>query len=86
MQATLSIFLCLLFTAAVKCDEIETEDGVLVLTQNNFQSAIEDNEFLLVEFCEFQIDIKNFYCLQTVTNLKRLLKTFIYLKRFCFKL
>lgn len=50
MQATLSIFLCLLFTAAVKCDEIETEDGVLVLTQNNFQSAIEDNEFILVEF------------------------------------
>ena len=79
MQATLSIFLCLLFTAVVKCDEIETEDGVLVLTQNNFQSAIEDNAFVLVEFCEFQINIKNFHCLQTITNLKRLLKTFIVL-------
>lgn len=30
--------------------KIEVENGVLVLTQANFQSAITDNEFILVEF------------------------------------
>lgn len=30
--------------------EVKTEDGVLVLTTDNFQSVIKDNEFVLVEF------------------------------------
>lgn len=34
-------------------EEIKLEDGVLVLTEKNFKQAIEDNEFLLVEFCKY---------------------------------
>ena len=30
--------------------EIETEGGVLVLTEANFKDAVKDNEFFLVEF------------------------------------
>lgn len=33
-------------------DEVKTEDSVLVLTKDNFQKVIEDNEFVLVEFCK----------------------------------
>jgi len=32
------------------CEEIELEEGVLVLTEGNFESAIKENEMVLVEF------------------------------------
>ena len=35
--------------------EIATEENVLVLTNDNFQGAVDDNEFVLVEFCEYHI-------------------------------
>lgn len=33
--------------------EVKTEDGVLVLTTENFESVIKENEFVLVEFCKY---------------------------------
>ena len=43
---------CLGFVAAAFADEeeIKKEEGVLVLTEKNFEKAIADNEFVLVEF------------------------------------
>lgn len=40
---------------AVKGDapEIKIEDGVLVLNDDNFKSAVADNEYILVEFCKY---------------------------------
>jgi len=35
---------------AIYGDEVKTEDGVLVLTTDNFESVIKENEFVLVEF------------------------------------
>ncbi|KAK7873010.1 hypothetical protein R5R35_000310 [Gryllus longicercus] len=45
--------LCLLLFAVYSvqsADDIETEDGVLVLTTKNFKAGVTDNEFVLVEF------------------------------------
>ena len=45
------LFLAALLGACVASDW-EVEDGVLVLTESNFQSALELHDFLLVEFCK----------------------------------
>ena len=48
--------LCLLVCVALsRAEEIETEEGVLVLNQKNFQPALDANEFLLVEFCRLRV-------------------------------
>lgn len=39
-----------LYGALVIADDIKREDGVLVLTKDNFQNAIDDNSYILVEF------------------------------------
>lgn len=34
--------------------EIKEDEGVLVLTTSNFEEAIKNNEYVLVEFCEYK--------------------------------
>ena len=35
--------------------EITEEENVLVLTTDNFDGAVENNKFILVEFCEYTV-------------------------------
>ena len=46
----MKVLLSLLLTIAVTHAEIETDEGVLVLTEDNFQEAVDGNDFVLVEF------------------------------------
>ena len=47
----LSLFIvAALMAVATYADEITKEEGVLVLTEKNFEKAIADNEYVLVEF------------------------------------
>lgn len=50
-------FACfLLLGAALSCtfaEEIKLDEGVLVLTEQNFDQAITDNKYVLVEFCKY---------------------------------
>ena len=51
------LVLCLWTLSFCVADEIKEEDGVLVLTEANFESATKDNKFILVEFCKFLVRI-----------------------------
>ena len=46
-------FLLALAVTACVADDIAEEENVLVLTTENFGGAIEDNTYILVEFCKF---------------------------------
>ena len=48
MRILLSVALFL--AASASADDIAKEEGVLVLTEKNFEQAVADNEFVLVEF------------------------------------
>lgn len=54
--------LVLCFVGVIHAEDIKEEEGVLVLTKTNFKEALEKNEFVLVEFCKFQIFDLFFYC------------------------
>ena len=45
-----SILALLALISFVHSEEIEKDEGVLVLTEDNFSQAISENEFILVEF------------------------------------
>jgi len=47
-----SAILCLVLVAAVAAEYAE-EDDVLVLTKDNFDQAVADFKYLLVEFCKW---------------------------------
>ena len=47
------VLLACLVAGIVQADDIKREENVLVLTKDNFDSAIADNKFLLVEFCKY---------------------------------
>lgn len=46
------VFGLFLFVAAALATEIKDDNGVLVLTKDNFKAATTDNDFVLVEFCK----------------------------------
>lgn len=48
--ATLTFLVIFVFAATLA--KIETEDAVLVLTKDNFGEAIEQNDYVLIEFCK----------------------------------
>lgn len=53
----LKVFLISLISIGVFCDEapeIKEEESVLVLTEKNFEYAVKNNKFVLVEFCEYR--------------------------------
>lgn len=47
-----TLLLLVALTGACLAGDWEVEDGVFVLTSDNFQSAVEEHKFLLVEFCK----------------------------------
>ena len=50
-----------LLLAAFVAAEIEVEEGVLVGTKDNFDEIIENNKFVLVEFCKYFFE-RNIKC------------------------
>lgn len=50
-----TLLLALAGLLAVQAAEVEVEEGVLVVTNENFKQVVEENEFVLVEFCKLRV-------------------------------
>lgn len=48
-----SLALLVLCVASLALATIETEDDVLVITKANFKEALEQHDYILVEFCKY---------------------------------
>lgn len=68
--------LCLV---AISLAKIEVEDGVLVVTKDNFDSVIQDNDYVLLEFCEYDMYICCALRLYSELNLYRMHSDIIFL-------
>jgi len=49
----LSLFLIFTGVLSEESPEIKEEEGVLVLTEKNFEHAVTNNKYVLVEFCKY---------------------------------
>lgn len=65
-----TVVACILaFSNLVVCEgeaEIQTEGGVLVLTQDNFPTAIKENAYVLVEFCKYSMRSWNHFWVESI--------------------
>lgn len=52
MKYVVVLVLCL---ASFGYAKIETEDDVLVITKANFKEALEQHDYILIEFCKFTV-------------------------------
>lgn len=52
-------YFSLLVIAVYTMEEIKTEDGIFILNKSNFNTATTDNEFILVEFCEYTLKYRD---------------------------
>lgn len=48
------LIVALAATSAIS-EEIKLDKGVLVLNKDNFEQAVADNAYLLVEFCKYNL-------------------------------
>lgn len=52
---SVALLLALAGLLAVQAAEVEIEEGVLVVTTDNFKQVVEENEFVLIEFCKLEL-------------------------------
>ena len=60
---SVSLLLALVGFLLVRAAEVEVEENVLVVTQDNFQQIVDENEFVLMEFCKWEGVWRGLSCL-----------------------
>ena len=58
-----TLLLLVALAGACLAGEYEVDEGVLVLTKDTFEAAIQEHAYVLVEFCEFAIRWARFFML-----------------------